>query len=193
MPVPPVPPGSCDCKRCRSSPAPSVRTRRWHAERAERHNARAPAVRAEFDAHEVDRFSCYKAKIAKSAAKLPKTVEVTIADQLTNPAVRFAVKKVLRLCVPTAKDGDAVKHADHLVCYEVAPTKGRCAGGAPLNAGAGCKKEEECGGTKGTTTFCAKQAKFAKVVGVLTTDDFRISTLDLAKNAEVCLPSRRVP
>jgi uncharacterized delta-60 repeat protein len=145
-----------------------------------------------FADHEVDRFTCYKVKIAKGAPKLPKTLQLTIADQLTDPAKRYLVKKVSRLCVPTAKDAEAAKHTDHLVCYVVKPTRGRCADAVPLNAGGGCKKEKECGGVKGQTAFCAIQAKFAKRLGVLTANELEHARLNLAKEGEVCLPSLRV-
>lgn len=150
-------------------------------------------VAPDFASHEVDRFDCYKAAISKGAAKLPKGLELTIADERTNPPKRYAVKKLTRVCVPTAVLGTPTKHADHLVCYQVKATKGVCAGGAPLNAGGGCKKEADCGGVKGATTLCAPQAKFAPTLGLFTSDLIRGLQQDLVKDGEVCLPSQRVP
>ncbi len=150
-------------------------------------------IAPDFDTHEVDRFACYKAKISKGQPKLPKTHEVTIADERTGTPKRYAVKKVTRLCVPTSVFGTAPKHAEHLVCYQVKPTKGRCADAAPQNAGGGCKKEEGCGGTKGQTALCVVQAKLAPTIGLFTSDLFYGLQQDLTKDGEVCLPSIRVP
>ncbi len=145
-----------------------------------------------FESHEVDRFDCYKAKLSKGAPKLPKTLEITIADELTSPPKRFAVKKVTRVCVPTAVLGTPAKHANHLVCYQVKATKGRCDDGAPLNAGGGCKKESDCGGVKGTTTFCVRQSKLVPTLGVFTSDLIRGLQQDLTKDGDVCVPSVRL-
>ena len=145
-----------------------------------------------FEDHEVDRFDCYKAKLSKGQPKLPKTLEVTIADQRMSAPKRYAVKKVTRLCVPTTVFGTPTRHAEHLVCYQVKQTKGRCADGAPQNAGGGCKKEEDCGGVKGTTALCAPQGKFVPTIGLFTSDLFYGLQSDLKKEGEVCLPSARL-
>jgi hypothetical protein len=147
-------------------------------------------VAPDFASHEVDRFDCYKAKISKGAPKLPKDLELTIADERTNPPRRYAVKKVTSLCVPTAVLGTPAKHIDHLVCYQVKATKGVCAAGAPFAAGRGCKKEEDCGGVKGPTTFCTLQAKkLPQTLGLFTSDLIRGLQQDLVKDGDVCVPS----
>lgn len=146
-------------------------------------------VAPDFGSHDVDRFDCYKAKLSKGTPKLAKTLEVTIADEYTNPPKRFAVKKLTRVCVPTNVLGTPPKHTDHLVCYQVKATKGRCADGAPLNAGGGCKKEADCGGVKGTTALCAAQSKPVPALGVFTSDLIRGLQQDLKKDGDVCLPS----
>jgi len=150
-------------------------------------------VAPDFQTHQVDRFDCYKAKLSKGTPKLAKTLEVTVADEYTNPPKRFAVKKVTRICVPTNVLGTPPKHTDHLVCYQVKATKGRCADGAPLNAEGGCKKEADCGGVKGATTFCVTQSKPVPTLGVYTSDLIRGLQQDLKKDGDVCLPSTRLP
>ncbi len=104
----------------------------------------------------------------------------------------MTVKKLVRLCVPVGTDGGATKHTEHLLCFQVAATKGRCAPAAPQNAGGGCKKEPDCGGTK-TTTLCVPQAKFAKRTGHLVVNDLDTGTLDAAKDDVLCLPALRTP
>ncbi len=141
---------------------------------------------------DVDRFACYPAKLAKGQPKLAKDLQLTIADPFTNPPKRVAVKKLARLCVPTGIDGGAAKHAEHLLCFAVAATKGRCASGAPLNAGGGCKKEIDCGGTK-TTAFCVPQAKLTALAGRRVANELDAGTLDVTKEDVVCLPALPTP
>ena len=117
---------------------------------------------------------------------------MTIADERTPTPKRYAVKKVTRLCVPTNVFGTPPKHAEHLVCYQVKQTKGRCADGAPSNAGGSCKKEENCGGAKGQTTLCAPQGKLVPTIGLWTADLFYGLQQDLTKDGDVCLPSLRL-
>ena len=69
------------------------------------------------------------------------------------------------------------------------PTKGRCADDAPQNAGRGCKKEADCGGTKGVTTLCILQPKLGPLSGLFATDQFGTTRMHVAKEDEVCVPS----
>jgi hypothetical protein len=142
---------------------------------------------------EVDRFACYQAKVAKGAGKLPKNLEITIADAFTQPPKRVVVQKLLALCTPVTPSGDAPKHGDYLLCFKAQATKGQCAGNATINAGRGCKKESDCGGIKGQTTFCSAQAKFTKVTGLHVANDLDAGTLDAAKDDVICLPAVRLP
>ena len=117
-----------------------------------------------------------------------------MGDQLTAPPRRYVVRKPTRLCIAAAKNDEAARHPDdHLLCYALKPSKGRCADDAPLNAGGGCKREADCGGTKRVTSFCAVQGKFAKVLALHTSNQFGSEQLDAVKDGEVCLPSLRTP
>lgn len=151
--------------------------------------AEDPTSSPHLSVNEVDRFLCYAAKLAKGQPKLPKDLQITVADAFTTPPKRLTVKKVVRLCTPVGVDGGPTKHDARLLCVQVAPTKGRCADAAPLNAGGGCKKEVDCGGTKGATTFCAVQPKFAKRTGRNVANDLDAGTLDATKEDVVCLPA----
>lgn len=151
--------------------------------------AEDPTSSPSLSVNEVDRFLCYAAKLAKGQPKLSKTLELTVADGFTSPPKRVTVKKLVRLCTPVGVGGGATKHDARLLCFQVAQTKGRCAEAAPVNAGGGCKKETDCGGTKGSTTFCATQAKFAKHTGRNVANDVDAGTLDLSKEGVLCLPA----
>ena len=122
-------------------------------------------------------------------AEFPKALELTAADRVTDGPRRLAVKKPTRYCTPVDKNGEGTRHTDHLVCYAVKPTKGRCADAAPLNAGRGCKKEVDCGGTKGSTALCVTQPKLAGLSGLFVTDQFGTAKVHVGKEDEVCLPS----
>jgi len=141
----------------------------------------------------VDRFACYGAKLAKGQPKLAKDLQITVEDGLTNPAKRFAVKKLQSLCVPVTAAGGATKHPDQLLCFKVAPTKGVCSDTSQVNPGRGCKKEADCGGVKGQTTLCTVQGKFAKAAGMRVLNDLGSGALDAAKDAIVCLPAVPAP
>ena len=86
-------------------------------------------------------------------------------------------------------DGGATKHDARLLCFQVAQTKGRCAENAPANPGGGCKKETDCGGTKGATTYCAVQPKFAQQTGRNVANDLDAGALDVKKDDVLCLPA----
>ncbi len=139
----------------------------------------------------MDHFECYGVKIAKGTPALPKGLELTIGDAFTDPPRRYVVKKPVRLCTPVARSGFPAQHAEHLLCYQVKAAKGRCAAGAPQNAGAGCKKETDCGGIKGQTILCVKQLKPGKTSALGTANQFGTGLLDVEKDGEVCLPSFR--
>jgi len=143
--------------------------------------------------HGVDHYQCYKVGLAKGAPAFPKTLEVTVGDQFTTPAQRYVVRKPRLLCTPANKNGEGVRHAEHLICYPLKLAKGRCATAAPLNAGGSCKKEENCGGTQRVTTFCIKQRPFATVLGAHVANQFGAEQLDVLKEAELCVPSLLTP
>ena len=72
----------------------------------------------------IDTFECYKARISKGSAKLPKGTTVTVADLFENVRT-LDVKKPSRLCAPAGLDGGAVlQPASFLLCYRVKPARG---------------------------------------------------------------------
>ena len=142
--------------------------------------------------NDLDRFSCYPAKLAKGQAKLAKGLELSVAGPFSDPPRQVTVKKLARLCVPSGADGAGAKHSEHLLCFQVAPAKGRCTAVAPRNAGGGCKKEADCGGDK-RTAFCAAQTKFTKLPGRHVANDLDTGILDLGKEDVVCLPALPTP
>ena len=74
--------------------------------------------------HEVDHFKCYKAKLSKGSAKLPKGTQLTLRDQFTDPAKIFDVGTLSHLCVPVDKRGEGVKNpAGVLGCHKVKSAK----------------------------------------------------------------------
>lgn len=65
---------------------------------------------------EVDHYRCAFVKISQGTPRFPKGVTVQAADQFATRTA--AVKKPLKLCVPTSKNGEGIKHADRqLMCY----------------------------------------------------------------------------
>ncbi len=152
-----------------------------------------PATSPNLTINQVDRFTCHKAKLAKGQPKLAKDLQLTVADQLTTPPKRVVLKKLVRLCAPVGDNGGNTKHADHLLCFQVSATKGHCELAAPINGGGSCKKETDCGGTKGHTTLCTAQTKFAGVPGLHVVNDLDAGTLDTAKDGVLCLPALRLP
>ena len=72
-------------------------------------------------------------------------------------------------------------------------TTGRCTDAAPVNPGGGCKKETDCGGTEGTSSFCVRQGRFASVSNVRTANQFGTEQVDALREDEICLPSLRTP
>src|SRR6185369_12587024 len=78
-----------------------------------------------FNSHGVDHYKCYKAKVTKGTAGLPKGTTVAVAD-LFSTTRTLAVKKPKHVCTPVDREGDGIKNADgHLVCYQGKPAKGQ--------------------------------------------------------------------
>ena len=140
----------------------------------------------------VDHYQCYKTKISKGTPKFPRTLEITVGDALTNAPRRYFVKKPRVLCAPANTDGGGTDHARYQLCYVVKLAKARCSDVAPLNAGASCKNEAACGGTKKLTTFCERQTKLAGASGIFIADQFEAARVDARKASDLCLPSDRI-
>jgi hypothetical protein len=141
----------------------------------------------------VDRFTCYPVKLAKGQPKLLKDLQLTAGDQFTDPPKRVRVKKLVRFCTPTGANGAPAKQSGHLLCVQVAASKGRCADASPTNAGGACKAEPECGGVKGQTQLCVPQGKFVKQPGRNVANELDAGTLDAAKEDVLCLPAVLAP
>jgi hypothetical protein len=154
----------------------------------------APPAPPDPQQHQLDHYKCYVVKTTRRTPSLPKGVQVSAAgDPFTTPARRYLVRKPKRLCTPVDQNGEGRRNPDHLLCYRVTPTTGRCADGAPVNAGGGCTNEGNCGGTHGATTLCVRQGTFAAVPAVQAANQFGAEELDVVGENEICLPSLRIP
>ncbi len=75
----------------------------------------------------VNRFTCYKAKLAKGSAKFAPPLPPTVSDDVLGGSRDLVVKKVTKLCVPVDEDGatpGAESRSSALVCYAVKLAKG---------------------------------------------------------------------
>jgi hypothetical protein len=131
------------------------------------------------------------------ANKFPKGIEVALSDLLQPDAQVYDVKKPLTLDAPADVAGGGTSDADtHLRGYAIALAAKRCGADAPTHAGEGCKVETDCGGTKGTTSFCQAQTKFDKQTGITVRDAFHPDaspalTLDAIKPERVLVPTSK--
>jgi hypothetical protein len=133
-------------------------------------------------------------KLTKGAPKFPKGVRVTLGDQLTAPGRLLELQKPRALCTPVEVGGLALRTpAVSFLCHPAKQVKAVCALASPLDGGGLCKRESDCGGTKGVTTFCAKQAKHVTVPGLHVANALAAGRLDARKDELVCLPALRTP
>jgi hypothetical protein len=73
------------------------------------------------------------------------------------------------------------------------PLTGLGAANAPTNGGGACKKEADCGGTRGATNFCVFQPKHQKVKEIHVTNEFLPELVDTTRTEDLCLPSQTIP
>ncbi len=162
------------------------------------HASTLPPVPA-VETSEVDHFICYKAKAQKKRAfdgakvdVLPKGVQLDAADHFQTR--RYDVKKITRICLPVDKSGTPIvaktgapkpitpsflRHpASNLVCYQVKLAKSTIA-----QSGCGPLVPKD----KGAKIIPA-QAKHQKQPGLLVNGQLGPSTLDSAKELEICVP-----
>ena len=69
---------------------------------------------------DVNRFKCYKAKLAKGESKFVPPPDPTVIDEFVS--VAFTIKKITKLCAPVDKDSEtpgAQTRPGHLLCYQV--------------------------------------------------------------------------
>jgi hypothetical protein len=91
--------------------------------------------------------------------KFPRGLEVTLDDSFENGV--FDLRKPVNLCNPAAVDGVGIDDpATHLRGFAVKLDRGQCSAEAPQRVGAGCRREEECGGVSRQTNYCIAQPKF---------------------------------
>ncbi len=143
--------------------------------------------------HNLEHFLCYQ---AKAQTKLPKGIQVDVADQFQTR--RYDLLKVTKVCNAVDKAGTPVILAgpqkgaakpitpavrttpdQHLVCYQVKRA-------SKLIAQTGCGPTTA--GDKGTPIVPA-QAKHAPVIGLFVANQFGAERLDTVKGAEFCIPS----
>jgi hypothetical protein len=113
---------------------------------------------------EVDHFACWKVTVAPGTPKFIPVSNVTVEDQFGPMTV--AVKKPKFYCTPVNKNGEdptAPDHAGRLMCYQV------------------------------KQLVPPDPAKFAKMVGVFTNNQFAAETLDVKKPTELCVPAALIP
>lgn len=106
--------------------------------------------------------------------RFPAGRRVSLRDPLEPTPRIFDVKKPVSLCAPHRRDGDEPE--PHLLGYQIALAKGRCADGAPLNPGGGCARETDCSPVP-TTTFCALQPKSGPHLDLSVSNPFHASPL----------------
>ena len=117
--------------------------------------------------HNVDHFECYKVKLSKGVAPLPKGIQVHVQESLQD--VVYDVKNARQLCSPVDVNGTGVKNpAGDLLCYRVKLAKK--VNGAPVNQGA-----------------------FMRRSGLYVNSQFGPARLDAVAPAELCVPSVQVP
>lgn len=160
-----------------------------------------PAV----ESHRLDHFTCYKASEQRRLSDgtrvpgLAKGTQISLADPLNGGAPRrYDVRKVTRLCTPTAVDGSplygggplrgtekslaavAVRSPlESLVCYSV-------------RAARKWIEQDDCGprtpGDRGTTIQPAQPAH-VRIAALHTADAFAATVSSTRREVEVCLPS----
>lgn len=73
--------------------------------------------------HDLDAYKCYRVKLSKGSARLPRGTVASVADQFTE-AKRFQIGKPTELCNPAIVGGRDIKvfgPDNHLMCYKVRP------------------------------------------------------------------------
>ena len=138
----------------------------------------------------VDLYKCYTVTVSKAQPKLPPILGVLVDDSFIDGRRAFDIKKPTRLCLAAANADGIPTVAAHLMCYQAAPSKGLCSAGAPISPNSACTKEEDCGGTKRQTSFCALQPAFRKVTGIFVDNQLTSSKVDLTREDELCVPSQ---
>ncbi len=158
--------------------------------------------------HNLDHFLCYNARVQSSLTdgtpveKLLRGTQVDVTDGFQTR--RYDLKKITKLCVPTAVGGEPTiiggtnsgenvgidetlirNIDDHLVCYNA-----RLATKNVPQAGCGCDvvADPRCRGT----TIVPTQPKHARIASIHTNNHFGPLELASKKEQELCIPSSAV-
>ena len=84
----------------------------------------APPAPPDDGVHAVDHYKCYAVKLSKGATKLPKHLQLAVADQFTVPARLVDVVALKHLCVSVDQDAGGVKNPNAaLACYSAKVAK----------------------------------------------------------------------
>ncbi len=120
--------------------------------------------------------------------KLPNDLRVTLADRFE--AKDYDVKKPVGLCAPADVNASGIHDAaDRLRAYQITQVRKSCLAGAPANAGRACASEEECGGAKKTTAFCATTPKLTPHTNLPIESPFGSLHVDVVAADRLLVPS----
>lgn len=101
--------------------------------------------------------------------KFPRGEQLSLDDAFTTGV--FDLRKPVTLCNPAEINVEPTDDpATHVRGFQIKLSKGQCAAESPQNVGAGCRKEEDCGGTIRQTNFCVAQPKFQKQTNLTVTN-----------------------
>ncbi len=74
----------------------------------------------------LDAYKCYRVKVTRKTAKLPKGLRTTVADPFTDVPKVFDVHALKHLCLPADRDGSGIQNPDlELACYTIKAAKGQ--------------------------------------------------------------------
>jgi cysteine-rich repeat protein len=112
--------------------------------------------------------------------KFPRDLRVRLTDPFETGV--FAVQKPLTICNPADKRGEGINDPrTHLRGYQIKRAAKVCAAGAPMNQGAACRREQDCGGTSKVTRLCERTRPAPPQTGVQIENQFgtlRVDTLE---------------
>jgi len=132
-------------------------------------------------------FLCATARRDRTAGSFPANLTASAVDGFGEPRT-YRLAKPTRVCVPQSGDLAAA-----LACYAAKPLARACTPDAPQNPTGACRREADCGGTKGSTRFCAKQPRHAKVGPLVLATALTRDRARTVKPLELCVPSRLDP
>jgi hypothetical protein len=117
---------------------------------------------------------------------------VTLSDQFE--AGLFEVQKPVSLCNPADTNGDdppAPADPDHLKAYQITLVPKVCVVGAPTNEGKACRREQDCGGTTGQTSFCQPVPQHVRQTNLTIENQFSSLQVDTLKPDRLLVPTAK--